>query len=90
MAQAWGVERFAHFTTVGRTLAASDEQTVAAVEAAIQAFSRPFVESAVHELLRRGQPVIYDLDLTGQPVSATSTTYLDAAFGSLRVDDQVR
>jgi len=88
VAQAWGIERFAHFTTVGRTLAACDEQTVVATEAAIQAFSRPFVESAVHELLRRGQRVVYDLDLTGQPVSSTSTTYPDAAFGWM--DDQVR
>jgi len=90
VARAWGLECFAHSTTVGRTLAACDEQTVAATEAAIHAFNRPFVESAVHELLRRGRPVVYDLDLTGQPVSSTSTTYPDAAFGSLRVDDQVR
>ncbi len=88
VAQAWGMEGFAHFTTVGRTLAACDEQTVAATEVAIQAFSRPFVESAVHELLRRGQPVVYDLDLTGQPVSSTSTSYPDAAFGWM--NDQVR
>jgi hypothetical protein len=88
VAQAWGIERFAHFTTVGRTLAACDSETVAATEAAINAFSRPFVESAVHELLRRGQPVVYDLDLTGQPVSSTSTTYPDAAFGWM--NDQVR
>jgi hypothetical protein len=88
VAAAWGMEGFAQFTTVGRTLAACDEQTVAATEAAINAFSRPFVESTVHELLRRGQPVVYDLDLTGQPVSSTSTTYPDAAFGWM--DDQVR
>ena len=90
VATAWGVERFAHFTTVGRTLAACDDQTVAAAEAAISAFSHPFVEAAVHELLRRGQAVVYDLDLTGQPVSSTSTTYPDASFGSLSVNDQVR
>ncbi len=88
VAQAWGIEQFAHFTTVGRTLTVCDDQTVAATEAAINAFSRPFVESAVHELLRRGQPVVYDLDLTGQPVSSTSTTYPDAAFGWM--NDQVR
>lgn len=88
VAQAWGVEHFTHFTTVGRTLAACDEQTVAATEAAIQAFSRPFVESAVHELLRRGRLVVYDLDLSGQPVSSTSTSYPNAAFGWM--NDQVR
>lgn len=87
-ARAWGVERFAHFTTVGRTLAACDDQMVAATEVAINAFSHPFVQTAVHELLRRGQPLIYDLDLTGQAVSSTSSTYPDAAFGWM--NDQVR
>jgi len=88
VAQAWGVEGFAHFTTVGRTLAACDDQTVAATEAAITAFSRPFAQTTVHELLRRGQPLIYDLDLTGQAISSTSTTFPDAAFGWM--NDQVR
>jgi hypothetical protein len=88
VARTWGVEAFAHFTTVGRTLAACDEQTVAATEAAITAFSHPFVQATVHELLRRGQPLIYDLDLTGQAISSTSTTYPDAAFGWM--NDHVR
>jgi hypothetical protein len=86
--QAWGLAGFAHFTTVGRTLARCDAQTVAATEAAITTFSRPFVQTTVHELLRRGQPLIYDLDLTGQPVSSTSTTYPEAAFGWM--NDQVQ
>ena len=90
VAAAWGVARFAHFTTVGCTLAACDERTIAATEAAISAFSHTFVAGAVHGLLRRGLPVVYDLDLTGQPVGSTSTPYPDAAFGSLRVNDQVR
>jgi len=90
VAQAWGLERFAHYSSVSRTLSVGDDQTVAAVEAAITAFSRPFIETTVHELLRRGQPLVYDFDLTGQGVSSTSTTYPDAAFGSLRVNDQVR
>jgi hypothetical protein len=88
VAQAWRLEGFAHCTTVGRTLAACDDQTVAATEAAITAFSRPFVQTTVHELLRRGRPLIYDLDLTGQAVSSTSTTYPEAAFGWM--NDQVR
>jgi hypothetical protein len=88
VAQAWGVERFAHFTTVGRTLAACDDQTVSATAAAIGAFSRPFIETAVHEMVRRGQPLVYDFDLTGQAVSSTSTTYPEAAFGWM--NDQVR
>ena len=88
VAQAWGLASFAHFTTVGRTLAQCDAQTVTATEEAITAFSRPFLHTTVRELLRRGQPLIYDLDLTGQPVSSTSTTYPEAAFGWM--NDQVQ
>jgi hypothetical protein len=69
-------------------LAQCDAQTVTATEEAINAFSRPFLHTTVRELLRRGQPLIYDLDLTGQPVSSTSTTYPEAAFGWM--NDQVQ
>jgi hypothetical protein len=88
VAQAWGLERFAHYSSVSRTLKAGDDQTVAAVEAAITAFSRPFIETSVQELLRCGQPLVYDFDLTGQAVSSTSTTYPEATFGWM--NDQVR
>jgi hypothetical protein len=88
LAQAWGLEGFAHYTTVGRTLAACDAHTVSAVEAALTAFSRPFIETTVQELVRRGQRLVYDFDLTGQAVSSTSTTYPEAAFGWM--NDHVR
>jgi len=88
VAQAWGLAGFAHFTTIGRTLARCDAQTVTATEEAITAFSRPFLHTTVRELLRRGQPLIYDLDLMGQSVSSTSTTYPEAAFGWM--NDQVQ
>jgi hypothetical protein len=88
VAHAWGLERFAHYSSVSRTLAVGDDQTLAAVEAAITAFSHPFIETTVHELLRCGQPLVFDFDLTGQAVSSTSTTYPEAAFGWM--NDQVR
>ena len=88
VARAWGVSGLAHYSGVSRTLAACDERTVAAVAAAIAEFSRPFIDTAVNELVRRGKPITYDLDLTGQAVSATSTTYPDVAFGWM--NDQVR
>lgn len=88
VAQAWGLERFAHYSSVSRTLAVGDDATVAAVETAVTAFSQPFIETTVHELLRRGQALVYDFDLTGQAVSSTSTTYPEAAFGWM--NDQVR
>jgi hypothetical protein len=81
VARAWGQPGFAHYSTVSRTLDACDAQTVAAVEHAINVFSRPFIDDLVHDLLRRGEPIIYDLDLTGQAVSPTSQTYPGVAFG---------
>jgi hypothetical protein len=82
------VNRFAHFTSVGRTLAVCDDQTVSATAEAIGAFSRPFIETTVHALVRCGQSLVYDFDLTGQAVSSTSTTYPEAAFGWM--NDEVR
>ena len=81
VARAWGQPGFAHYSTVSRTLEACDAQTVVAVEQAINEFSRPFIENVIHDLLRRGEPIIYDLDLTGQAVSPTSHTYPGVAFG---------
>jgi hypothetical protein len=79
--QAWGQAGFAHYSTVSRTLEACTAQTVHAVEQAIAEFSRPFIAAQVNELLRRGVAIIYDLDLMGQAVSPTSTTYPEARFG---------
>jgi len=88
VARAWGQPGFAHYSNVSRTLEVCDETTVAAVERAINDFSRPFIDQVVHDLLRRGEPIIYDLDLTGQAVSPTSQTYPGVAFGWM--NDQVK
>lgn len=88
VAQVWGQSGFAHYSTVSRTLDTGDEQTVKDVERVITEFSRPFIATAVHELLRRGAPIVYDFDLTGQAVSPTSTTYEGVGFGWM--DDSVK
>jgi hypothetical protein len=81
VAQAWGQAGFAHYSGVSRTLDGCDAATVAAVEQALTDFSQPFIADTMQALLRRGAPIVYDVDLTGQAVSATSTTYPEAAFG---------
>lgn len=81
VAQAWGQAGFAHYSGVSRTLEVCNAQTVQAVEQVITDFSQPFIATQINELLRRGVEIIYDLDLTGQAVSATSTTYPNAQFG---------
>lgn len=52
-AQAWGQAGFAHYSGVSRTLDVCDERTVAAVEQAINEFSRLFIATAIQGLLRR-------------------------------------
>lgn len=81
VAHAWGQTVFAHYSGVSRTLDVCDDQTVAATEQALQAFSQPFIAETVQDLLRQGADFIYDFDLTGQAVSPTSTTYPGVAFG---------
>ena len=81
VARAWGLSGWAHYSSVSRTLSACDANTVAAVRQAIETFNQPFIRTAVHELMRRGQPIVYDLDLMGQPVSSKSTTYRAVGFG---------
>ncbi len=81
VARAWGQSGWAHYSSVSRTLSACDANTVVAVRQAIETFSQPFIQSAVHELTRRGLPIVYDLDLMGQPVSSKSTGYPAVGFG---------
>ena len=88
VAHAWGQPWFTHYSTVSRTLDTCDEQTVKDVERVLTEFSRPFIATAVHELLRRGTPIVYDFDLTGQAVSSTSTIFEGVGFGWM--DDSVR
>jgi hypothetical protein len=79
--RAWDQSAFAHYSSVSRTLEACDTATVQAVQKVIDLFSQPFIAQAIQEQLRRGEPLVFDLDLMGQAVSSTSETYPDAEFG---------
>jgi hypothetical protein len=79
--RAWAQPAFAHYSSVSRTLDACDTDTVAAIQKVIETFSQPFIAQAIQDQLRRGEPIIFDLDLTGQAVSSTSQTYPNAKFG---------
>ena len=81
VATAWQLESLAAASTVSRTLKASDQQTVQALRAALDAIGQPFLDRAIAEVRERGQHLLLDADLTGRPVSSTSRTYPDAAFG---------
>lgn len=88
VAEAWGQAHFVHYSNVSRTLAACDETTVQDVRAVIRQFNQPFIAEAIHDELYAGREIVFDLDLTGQPVSSTSQTYPDVAFGWM--NNQIR
>jgi hypothetical protein len=87
VAASWQQDTFAHYSGVSRTLAAADDATLTAVQRVLQEVSRPFIEREVLALVCAGHPLVIDVDLTGRPVSPTSTTYPDADFGWM--DDAV-
>ncbi len=81
VADAWGQPGWADYSGVSRTLKTCNEETVAAVTQALHAVSQPFIDREVMLALRDHDVIVYDGDLTGRPVSSTSTTYPDAEFG---------
>jgi hypothetical protein len=81
VAEAWAQAIFAHYSSVSRTLDASDEDTLAAVIEVLHLVSRPFIDAAVLETIKQCGGLTVDVDLTGRVVSPTSTDYPDADFG---------
>ena len=80
-AKAWEQSGWADYSGVSRTLKACTEETVSAVKEALERVSRPFIQQEVVLALREEGRLVYDGDLTGRPVSNTSSTYPGAAFG---------
>ncbi len=88
VAEAWDQVCFVHYANVSRTLEACDETTLADLRTVIKSFNQPFIAEAIHDELRAGREIIFDLDLMGQPVSSTSQSYPDVGFGWM--DNQIR
>jgi hypothetical protein len=86
--EAWEQARFVHYSNVSRTLEACDETTVQDLRAVIEGFNQPFIAEAIHDELRAGHELVFDLDLMGQSVSSTSHAYPDVAFGWM--DNEIR
>jgi hypothetical protein len=81
VAEAWAQAIFAHYSSVSRTLDASNEDTLTAVIEVLRSISRPFIDTAVLETIKQYGHLTVDVDLTGREVSSTSTDYPDAEFG---------
>jgi len=81
VARAWHLQALADASGVSRTLRACTEQSVEHLQAALDRVSQPFLARAVAELRQHHDTIVLDAELTGRPVSSTSHTFPDAAFG---------
>ncbi len=88
VAEAWGQSGWADYSGVSRTLKGLSWKEVQALVAVLERVSQPFLESELAVLRSQGRGLQYDGDLTGLPVSNTSRTYPNAAYGHM--SDEIR
>lgn len=88
VAAAWGQAGWADYTGVSRTLSALRWAEVHEIVSILERVSQPFLESELSVLHSQGSRLQYDGDLTGLPVSNTSKTYPNAAYGHM--SDEIR
>lgn len=89
VAEAWGQPGWADYSGISRTLSGLSWEEAHAIVDALEAFSQPFLEAEVELLRTQKRRLTMDGDLTGIPVSNTSTTYPNAAFGHMDDDIQL-
>ena len=81
VAQAWKQPAWADYSGVSRMMQQVSAAEADAIIAALEDIEQPFIEKELALACRRSGHLVYDLDLTGRPVSSTSTSYPDTAFG---------
>lgn len=81
VAEAWGQPAWADYSGVSRTLQSLNDEEVNAIIDALTSISQSFIDQECEQALGCAGRLVYDADLTGRPVSNTSTTYPDTAFG---------
>lgn len=83
VAKAWGQESWADQSGVSRTLTALTLEQAEQIVAVLREVSQPFIDREVLLALRDQGKLVYDGDLTGRPVSNSSTSYPNVAFGHM-------
>ena len=87
VAEAWGQPDWADYSGVSRTLSGLSWEEARQVAKLLEEISQGYVNAELQELQSTGQRIQYDGDLTGLPVSNTSQSYPNAAFGHM--DDTI-
>ena len=86
VAEAWGQPGWADYSGVSRTLSSLSWEEAGEIVQMLEEISQPFIEAELETLRQQGQRLRLDGDLTGLPVSNTSQTYPNAAFGHMSTE----
>ena len=89
VAEAWGQPAWADYSGVSRTLSALSWEEAQAMLEVLERVSQPFLEAGLKLLRSKGERLRLDGDLTGIPVSNTSQTYPNAAYGHMEDEIQL-
>jgi hypothetical protein len=83
VAQAWGQAGWADHSGVSRALSALTMNEAQQIVDVLNRVSQTFIDQEVMLVLRDQGKIVYDGDLTGRPVSNSSTTYPNVAYGHM-------
>jgi hypothetical protein len=88
VAEAWGQPGWADYSGVSRTLSCLSWEEARQIAHILDEISQVYIDAELQLLRSQRQRIQLDGDLTGIPVSNTSQTYPNAAFGHM--DDEIR
>jgi|WetSurMetagenome_2_1015567.scaffolds.fasta_scaffold88358_1 hypothetical protein len=83
VAEAWGQSQWADYSGVSRALQALLQGEAQGFMRCLQEISQPFIDKEVDLAIQREGRLTYDGDLAGLPVSKSSTTFPEVAFGHM-------
>jgi len=86
VAEAWGQPGWADYSGVSRTLSSLSWEEAHQIAGVLDEVGQPFLEAELGLLRQQGQRLCLDGDLTGLPVSNTSRSYPNAAFGHMNTE----
>ena len=89
VAEAWGQPGWADYSGVSRTLSSLSWSEVTALVQVLERADQPLIQAELAQLGAAQQRLQYDGDLTGLPVSSSSRSYPNAAFGHMADEIQL-
>jgi hypothetical protein len=88
VAKAWVQAAWADYSGVSRTLTTLSQEEAEQVTGVLHKITKLILDGEVMKALQLSGRLTYDGDLTGRPVSNSSTTYPNAGYGHM--DDAIR